>query len=171
MSKIKPEDLAKFQLLSGLSAEQCVLFSDRIREMHYPAEKVVFKEKDAGNEIYFLLSGQVEVSQALTLPMAKGASYDSRAKSITRISGEDFPVFGEIALFSGEELRTATVTAVSECHMGLLSSADFSSILETEQEIGFKVMSNLVRIVCVRLATANLNVLKLTTALSLILEK
>ena len=171
MSKIEPQDIANFQLLAGLSSEQCIPFSERIKEMHFPTGQVVFQEGDPGDKIYFLLSGQVEISQALTLPMAKSASYDSRAKSITRLSSEDFPVFGEIALFSGEDVRTATVTAVAECHMGLLSSADFSSILESEHEIGFKVMSNLVRILSVRLSTANLNVLKLTTALSLILEK
>ena len=44
-------------------------------------------------------------------------------------------------------------------------------IIDSDHDLGYKVMCNLARIVCDRLITANSNVLKLTTAVSLILEK
>ncbi|MFB0515355.1 MAG: cyclic nucleotide-binding domain-containing protein [Candidatus Neomarinimicrobiota bacterium] len=171
MSSITVQDIANFELLADLSAKERRPFCTRLKEKHYPAGEIVFNEGDEGGAIYFLISGEVEISQALTLPMAKSSGYDSRAKSIIRLSSEDGPVFGEVSFFSNEDKRTATVKALTNCRMGLLSSEDFSYILDSNPEIGYKVMRNLTRIVCHRLVTSNKNVLKLTTALSLILEK
>ncbi len=55
--------------------------------------------------------------------------------------------------------------------MGILTEKDFFQILVSDKQVGYKILLNLIRIVCNRLVTANKNVLKLTTALSLILEK
>ena len=80
-------------------------------------------------------------------------------------------MFGEVSLFGHDERRTATVTALTDCHMGSMTGKQFFKILEDHLEVGYQVMGNLTRIVCDRLVAANLNVLKLTTALSLVLEK
>ncbi len=171
MSSIKAEEISDFELLSGLTTKERNEFCTRLTESRYPAGQIVFNEGDKGGAIFFLIAGDVEISQALTLPMAKSAKYDSRAKSIIRLSSKDGPVFGEVSFFSNEDKRTATVKALTNCRMGVLSSDEFTKILEDNHDIGYKVMSNLARIVCQRLVTSNQNVLKLTTALSLILEK
>lgn len=171
MSSITAADITNFELLAGLTAKERRPFCTRLKEKHYSAGEIVFHEGDEGGAMYFLLAGEVEISQALTLPMAKSTEYDSRAKSIIRLSGEDSPVFGEVSFFSNEDKRTATVKALTDCRIGILSSNDFSQILENSHDIGYKVMRNLTRIVCHRLVGSNQNVLKLTTALSLLLEK
>ncbi|UCH63272.1 MAG: cyclic nucleotide-binding domain-containing protein [Fidelibacterota bacterium] len=171
MSSITEKDIANFELLAGLTAKEHGPFCTYLIEKRYPAGEIVFNEGDKGGEIYFLLSGEVEISQALTLPMAKSAEYDSRAKSIIRLSSENGPVFGEVSFFSNEDKRTATVKAITDCRMGVLSEKDFFQILVSDKQVGYKILLNLIRIVCNRLVTANKNVLKLTTALSLILEK
>jgi len=171
MSKIKVKEIADFDLLKGLTNEEMSFFCARLKEKKYSAEEVVFREKEAGGDIYFLLAGTVEITQALTLSTSNTNHFDTREKSIIQLSGDDKPVFGEVSLFSYEEQRTATVTALTDCRMGLLPEKDFFEILVGNHEIGYKVMLNLTRIICNRLVTANQNVLKLTTALSLILEK
>lgn len=171
MSSITEKDIANFELLAGLTVEEQGPFSTHLSEKRYPAGEIVFHEGDKGGAIYFLLSGEVEISQALTLPMAKSTEYDSRAKSIIRLSGKDGPVFGEVSFFSNEDKRTATVKALTDCRMGILSEKDFFQILVSDKQVGYKILLNLIRIICNRLVTANKNVLKLTTALSLILEK
>ncbi|MCK4578048.1 MAG: cyclic nucleotide-binding domain-containing protein [Candidatus Marinimicrobia bacterium] len=171
MSGVGPEETANIRLLEGLSKEERASFGMRLKEKHFPAGKVIFSEGDRGGVIYFLLSGEVEISQALTLAMSKNSQYDSRDKSLICLKGDDGPVFGEVSVFGKEDKRTATVTALTGCKMGLLEEKDFFNLLVSDREIGYKVMLNLTRIVCERLITANQNVLKLTTALSLILEK
>ncbi len=171
MSAISAGDIANFKLLAGLTDEERVSFSNRLTEQLIPEGGVVFHEGDDGGPLYFLIAGDVEISQALTLPMSSSGNYDSRDKSIVRLSGETCPVFGEVSIFSNESKRTATVKALTDCRLGLLEERDFFEILVNKHEIGYKVMLNLTRIVCGRLTTANKNVLKLTTALSLLLEK
>lgn len=171
MSAITTEEIANFELLAGLADKERKTVCSLLKERHYPEGKVIFNEGDQGGEIFFLLAGEVEISQALTLPMSKAADYDSRDKSIVKLSGEDGAVFGEVSIFSNEDKRTATVTALTDCRMGLLGEKDFFQILVSDKQVGYKILLNLTRIVCNRLVTANKNVLKLTTALSLILEK
>ncbi len=171
MSAILASEIAKTTLLQGLSESERAVMAEYLKPRHFPSGKVIFKEGDKGGVIYFLISGEVEISQALTLSMTKSASYDSRDKSIVRLSGDEGPVFGEVSVFGEEGKRSATVTALSDCKMGLLDEKDFYNMLVSNHEIGYKIMLNLTRIVCQRLVAANRNVLKLTTALSLVLEK
>ena len=171
MSKLKAGDLADFELLDSLTAKEREVLCAAMKEKSYGAEKVIFHEGDGGGSIYFLLEGEVEISQSLTLAISAKDDYDHRDKSISRLSGEHHAVFGEVSLFSHEDKRTATVTALSDCRMGQLSGTTLLQIFDDNRDMGYKVMRNLSRIVCDRLITANRNVLKLTTALSLVLEK
>ena len=55
--------------------------------------------------------------------------------------------------------------------MGIITKADLFEICQSNPEIGFTIMKNVAAIVTDNLIKANKNVLKLTTAFSLILEK
>ena len=77
---------------------------------------------------------------------------------------------GEISLFSEDNKRTATVKALSKCHIGYLNKEDFFSICEQNKDIGFKTLNNLTKIMTQRLIDTNHQVLKLTTAFSLIID-
>ncbi|MEE9464112.1 MAG: cyclic nucleotide-binding domain-containing protein [Candidatus Neomarinimicrobiota bacterium] len=171
MSAVTAGDIAKISLLTGLSEDERMVVANSLKLRNFSENKVIFKEGDKGGVIYFLISGEVMISQSLTLSMNKSASYDTREKSIIQLSSEDGPVFGEVSIFGKEDKRSATVTALTECRMGLLEEKDFFNLLVADHEIGYKIMLNLTRIVCERLVGANQNVLKLTTALSLILER
>ncbi|UCH11454.1 MAG: cyclic nucleotide-binding domain-containing protein [Fidelibacterota bacterium] len=171
MSTISAEQLNGFDILADLTAKERKLFSARLKERSYAAGKTIFNEGDPGGAIYFLLSGEVEISQSLTLSMSTSGEYDQRDKSIIRLAGDHNPVFGEVSLMSSEDKRTATVKALSNCRMGLLIEEDFFKIVDGNREVGYKVLRNLCRIISDRLVIANRNVLKLTTAISLILEK
>ena len=171
MSAITAKYMENFELLSNLTEKERKLFTTKIKEKTYSAGKVVFAEGDDGGVIFFLLSGEVEISQSLTLSMSKLTDHDTRDKSIMRLTGDQHAVIGEVGLVGDDDKRTATVTALTNCKMGLMTAEDFYSILDANPEIGYKVMRNLGRIITGRLLTANKNVLKLTTALSLILEK
>ncbi|MEE9162911.1 MAG: cyclic nucleotide-binding domain-containing protein [Candidatus Neomarinimicrobiota bacterium] len=172
MSAITAKQLTDFKLLDALTSKELESIRSVMKEKHFASGKVIFHEGDGGGTIYFLLAGEVEISQSLTLPTSKLEDYDHREKSIVRLSGEHSAVFGEVSLYSRhEDKRTATVTALTDCRMGLLTGANLDKIMDSNPDVGYKVMGNLARTVCDRLITANRNVLKLTTALSLVLEK
>ena len=117
-----------------------------------------------------LLEGEVQINQALTLSMNKSES-DNREKAILKLSSDINPLFGEMSMFNDGDRRTANVRAETACILVKLDKLDLYNICEKNPNIGFKVMRNLGRIISGNLVKANQNVLKLTTAFSLILER
>ncbi|MFQ6615101.1 MAG: hypothetical protein ACE5D1_09695, partial [Fidelibacterota bacterium] len=65
----------------------------------------------------------------------------------------------------------ATVRAVTDCCLAKLMKQDLFRICDANPKTGYKVMQNLCQILCGNLVKANQNVLKLTTAFSLALER
>ena len=76
-----------------------------------------------------------------------------------------------MSIFGTKELRTATVKAISDCKMGEISKFDLLQLCENNNKICYIVMSNICSIITDNLINANKNILKLTTAFSLILDK
>ena len=162
--------LTTYRIFEGLTESQVDEFRDVIKERHYSEDEIIFNEGDVGDSIYLLLEGKVEINQALTLRLNKGG-YDTREKAIINLSSENKPSFGEISLLGNDDKRTATVKSLTDCKMAVIMRDDFFTICESDAKMGYMVMKNIAAIVSDHLIKANENVLKLTTAFSLVLEK
>ena len=130
----------------------------------------IIKEGSKGREMFILLDGEVEVSKTLLLKVA-GQGMDQRDKSLIKLTADDNAFFGEMTLFDENAERSASVIAKSSCVLAEISHEDFFRLTETDHEIGYHVLKSIVRIVSGRLDKTNKDVLKLTTALSLALER
>ncbi len=161
--------LQEYEIFSGLSEDQIDQFCKVIKPIQFNKDDIILQEGNVGNSILLLLEGKVEITLALTLQMNR-SQMDNREKSLIELSSDNHPFFGEMSLFSDDDKRTATVKAVSICLIGRLDKKDFFKICNTHPEIGYNVMQNISRVLCKRLKQANNNVLKLTTAFSLIIE-
>jgi len=162
--------LNQFQIFEGLNDNQISQFHSALKEVTIDKGKKFITEGEQGDSIYLLLSGSVEINQALTLSMNKGES-DNREKAILKLTSEMHPQFGEMSIFNEGDRRTANVRAETTCTLARLDKSDLYSICDANPEIGYKVMRNLGRIISGNLVKANQNVLKLTTAFSLILDR
>ena len=84
-------------------------------------------------------------------------------------------VLEEVKVDKGENFisdrRTANVKAKSNCTLGKVTKENLFSICDKNPDVGYKIMRNLGRIISGNLVNANQNVLKLTTAFSLILDR
>ena len=160
----------KFKIFSGLNKSQINLFEKKISIIEHYKNDIIFNEGEKGESLFLLLDGEVEITQALTLELSK-ASFDTREKSILNLKSDKFPIFGEMSLFGTKDLRAATVKANSDCKMGEISKFDLHKLCESDNEICYIVMSNICSIITDNLINANKNILKLTTAFSLILDK
>ena len=98
--------MKEFTLFQGLSDDEIAEFNGVTREIKITAGKNFITEGEIGDSIFLLLDGEVEVNQALTLPMGKG-SVDNREKAIIKLSSEFRPMFGEMSLFHDEDRRSA----------------------------------------------------------------
>ncbi len=164
------QNYVHYRIFNNLNQEQIMRFENVIEHRAFACEEVIFAEGEVGDSLYLLMDGEVEINQALTLQLSKN-DYDTREKSIINLSSEIHPVFGEMSLLGTDDKRTATVKAISDCKMGIIMKKDLFQICESDPEIGFTIMKNVASIVTDNLTNANKNVLKLTTAFSLILDK
>ena len=164
------EQLKKFTIFSDLTDDELNHFSDALKEVKMEKGQQFITEGEEGDCIYLLLEGEVQINQALTLSMNKSES-DNREKAILKLSSDINPLFGEMSMFNEGDRRTANVRAETTCVLVKLDKSDLYNICEKNPNIGFKVMRNLGRIISGNLVKANQNVLKLTTAFSLILER
>jgi len=164
------EQLKKFTIFSDLTDDELNHFSDALKEVKMEKGQQFITEGEEGDCIYLLLEGEVQINQALTLSMNKSES-DNREKAILKLSSDINPLFGEMSMFNEGDRRTANVRAETTCVLVKLDKSDLYNICEKNPNIGFKVMRNLGRIISGNLIKANQNVLKLTTAFSLILER
>ena len=162
--------LKQFQIFNKLDENEIIKFQKKMKIINVPDGQNFIVEGDIGDSIYLLLDGQVRINQALTLSMHKGG-LDNREKAIINLSADVKPLFGEMSLFDKEDLRSASVKAITECKLAQLMSDDLLAICDKYPDIGYKVMKNLAKILSKRLVETNQNVLKLTTAFSLVLER
>ena len=162
--------LKQFQIFNKLDENEIKKFQKKMKKINVPEGQNFIVEGDIGDSIYLLLEGQVRINQALTLAMHKGG-LDNREKAIINLSANMKPLFGEMSLFDKDDRRNAGVKAITEWQLAQLMSDDLLAICDEFPDIGYKVMKNLANILCKRLVETNQNVLKLTTAFSLVLER
>jgi CRP/FNR family transcriptional regulator, cyclic AMP receptor protein len=167
--KNAPIDLTKFQIFHGLSDHHLVKVRHILAEKKIPANELITREGEHGDQLFLLLSGRVEVSKSLTLMMGRN-SLDTRDKSLMVLRAENAPYFGEMALLKEDSCRTATVKAIEECTVGIIHRQDFLSLCESDEALGYRLLLNIAKTLVVRLEKMNQDILKLTTAFSLALK-
>ncbi len=139
----KLEVLRRSPLFEMLSEAELKVLAALSRARSYAADEVVFREGDAGDALFVLAQGEVDVV--------------SRAPS-----GEDRPLatlgpphaFGEMSLID-REVRSATVRARTDCDALQLGAESFTAFRKRSRD-GFTLfLVNVARILSGRLREAN----------------
>ena len=161
--------IKNYSLFEGLSENEVSEFIKLMEFKTIKENNVIIREGDEGDSIVLLLSGDVSITQALTL-MNKNSISDNREKEMRRLDASIYPYFGEISLFNEVDKRTATITAMSDCEVAILDDDDILELCNKNHDLGYKIIKNLAERLASSLAKTNHQVLKLTTAFSLILD-
>lgn len=115
-SKVKLiEKVPLFSKLSRKGLEDVAHLAD---ELDLPAGKVMAKEGDRGREFFVLLDGEADVRKG--------------DRSVNKMRAGDF--FGEIALVTHMP-RTASVTAIGDVRVLVITERDFNALLKRSPEI------------------------------------
>ena len=169
---INLDQLKKYLIFHDIDEKDILSFEEKISVHRYSKNDIIIKEENEGNSILFLIKGRISISQALTLKTNNYKHQDTREKELIKIDSKDtFFTFGEISLFNKDKRRTATVKANSECYIGKLKFTDLSKICDENTKVGYKIMKNVGEIITKQLVRSNNNVLKLTTAFGLMIDK
>ena len=161
--------LKKIPILRDLNEEELGQFLKIARRVRFPKGQPILTEGQAGETMYIMEEGMVEISKTLVMIKGQENSRD-RDKVLTKLSAEDHAIFGEVALFE-QSRRTATVIALTDCLLLEISKGDFLKLAEENPRIGYKITRNIAQLLCSRLRKADEDTIKLTTALSMALSR
>jgi ABC-type multidrug transport system fused ATPase/permease subunit len=119
---LKAARLATIPLFAGLSSTELDALAELLSLERYSAGEQVVREREAGDKLYFVSRGRVEVV------VGTGA----REHIVNTLNDGDY--FGEMALLT-DEPRVATVRAVVPTELYSLARPEFEWLLEREPEI------------------------------------
>jgi len=123
-------------LFEGLTREEVTKIFSKGMTMHVTAGEHIFLQGTVGNQMYVVLGGKLGV-------------FDGK-KCIAELRTGD--MFGEMALVN-KEPRSATVTAVNDSRLFVLSETTFERLMTKRAAI--KILLNIVRTLSHRLKDAN----------------
>lgn len=164
--------LNTFEIFNDLSNNEIDLFTNNIKIKNYNKNQTIINEGEEGNSLLFVINGEIIITQALTLATNKLDEGDDREKQLTNLNSKDHKIMlGELALFSPNKKRNATVKAVKDCKIAEITFDQIFEICNKNSSVGYKLMKNLSQIITKNLINSNNKVLKLTTAFSLLIEQ
>ncbi len=164
------ETLKGYKLLKNLSNKDLDIFLQKIEIKDLPINHTIIDEDSFGTFLIFLINGQVSISRKMTLNHSKeNTSYQE--KEILKTDSSSKPIFGEIGLFGKSHKRTATIKTLSNCTIAVIDKENFFKLCENNNTLGYQLLKNISIILSERIMDTNSNVMKLTTALCLILDQ
>jgi CRP-like cAMP-binding protein len=161
-------DLSRTAIFTGIPDEKIGKVAALVKVEHFPADQQIMKEGGSGSRLFILLSGEVEVTKSLVF---RSGGTDPMDKSLIRLTSETCPFFGEMSLFEKNSVRNATVRTATPCKFAVIELADLVRLSETDYEIGYRIFLNIAWSLSDRLNKTNNDLLKVTTALGIALER
>ncbi|HEC61243.1 MAG TPA: cyclic nucleotide-binding domain-containing protein [bacterium] len=161
--------LKKLGILSALTNDEIEVFHRIATRTEVRNGAVIMREGDVGDSMFLFAEGEVTVTKNLTLRAGK-KGFSQAEKSMVRLNAEFVSFFGDMAMFEND-VRSATITAQSNCLIYEIKRDDFNRIGATNPAVCLKVILKIASVLCHRVRQGNQDVLKLTTALSIALSK
>jgi len=163
--------LESISLFARLTSEELELVRPIFFERAYSANSRVITENEAGQEMFILVKGKVRIVKTMVLP---GLDSDVLAvkdpsKVLATLTGQMHPVFGEMGLVS-DSPRSATVETLEESSFLVTDRERFFGLVEREPRLGARLLASLCERMAEMVRSSNAEVMKLTTALALILS-
>ena len=140
------QTLELVEIFTDLKPEQLELIYNICTEEIYQKSQVIFEENTPSREIFVILKGEVDI--LVNVGKSNSSAIEESKKITTLRVGQSF---GEIALVD-QGLRSATARCASDsCKLLVINRDDFMNLLQSHQEIGFQVMSNLASDLCFKI--------------------
>jgi diguanylate cyclase (GGDEF)-like protein len=121
-------------LFAGLDEAECDVAASFMEARWIPRKTAIFEEGDAGDELFILLSGQLNA----LVRQSNGVQ-----RLLFTISPGDF--FGEMSVIAREP-RSATIIAAEDAGIMALRGANFYRIVFEFPRIGVKILRNIMRV-------------------------
>jgi CRP/FNR family transcriptional regulator, cyclic AMP receptor protein len=154
-------------ILQDLQDEELAAVWGASLPREFPAGSVIMAEGEPGEKMYILLEGEVEVTKRLLLPIDQTALLE---RIMNHLKSKDGVTLGEMALIEND-VRSANVTASTDCRMLELSKENSFQLFSQNPVTGVKILFRLSQLLSKRLRKSDEDIVKLTTALVVALER
>ena len=141
--------LDRLEILAGLTADECLVLGERLERRIYGKGDIVFREGDAGRELFMIARGAASATIRL------GEGRENRLASFSAGT-----VFGELALLDRAP-RSATIAAEDELVCYVLTDKAFDELTRDHARIAVVLLANLARELSGRLRQANRTIYEL----------
>jgi CRP/FNR family transcriptional regulator, cyclic AMP receptor protein len=155
--------LQKIYLFQDLKEDEVHQVLDRTSLREFSTGAVIIQEGEPGDSLFIMAAGEVEITKQLTLVLDEDTP---KERVMIRLKAENGVYFGEMALLESE-IRSATVTASTDCSLLELHQQDFLDLITRNPAMGVKLLLRLAQILSQHLRKTNQDVVKLTTALAI----
>lgn len=126
-SKELVEELSKVRCLRAMTPEEMSQLVLRVHRQTFRPGEFIFKQGDASDEMYFIISGDVDV-----VHHGRPGTHDvSQERHFTLHQGD---IFGEIGVLTGD-LRTADIRAITDVRTYKISKDDFDDVIEANPKL------------------------------------
>jgi len=132
--------MKKIPLLYELDDKEIDLMAHYLEYRKEPDESIIMKEGETGASLFYIVSGEAKVS--VHTPV------DSELPFVILGKGE---VMGEMAILSVSNIRSATVTSISEMELLILSKKNYEHLVEKHNKIAFKILKSITSNLCERI--------------------
>ncbi|MFZ6658772.1 cyclic nucleotide-binding domain-containing protein [Undibacterium sp. TJN19] len=139
-SFLKPQQHSeRLQRLLGVSIfmtlnpRELRIIDGMLHDRSYLANEIVFDEGEEGQALYIPLSGRIRISRTV----------GEETEVIAELEPGSF--FGDLALLDNSP-RSAQARALENSDVAVFFRADFSSLLETNAVIGYKISLEMARL-------------------------
>jgi len=143
-------DTIRAVLCKGLTLEQAEQITRVLVPVKVSAGAPLIREGDGATGLFVLLTGTVEVLKKAP---------DGSPRSIARVEAPS--VLGEMSLVM-ERPHSATVQAVTDCEIQLLTKSQFQRLISGESVAAYKLIAAIAEVLAVRLTRLDQKVLELS---------
>jgi CRP/FNR family transcriptional regulator, cyclic AMP receptor protein len=163
---------ARAELFAGLSPDELNAVRPSFDPVELPAGREVIIEGESGDDMFILVSGRVRVDKSMLLKGISATILDAERarKTLVELTDAQSPFFGEMALLD-RDIRSASVTCLTDCRFLRIDRDRFFAFLAARPEIGVKLVTALAKRLARVVRKNNVELVKLTTALALVLSR
>jgi len=168
---VNPSRFENIGLFKSLDARELAAVRPLFTVREVPAMTRIVAEGETGREMFVLASGKVRVIKAMVLPgiAVEALGGKDPFKVLAHLSDETSPFFGEMGLVS-DAPRSATVETLEPCSFLVTDRERFFDLARSRPELGCKLLAALCEHMARMVRSSNAEVMKLTTALALVLS-
>ena len=142
-------EISDVVIFRGLNEGQLLSIIRISTRQEFGQDAEIFKEGDAAEEFYVILSGKVRISRQLS-DLVEGA------ESVAVLGPRQ--AVGEMGVIQ-DMVRSANATAHEPCSLLVVKKEPFQQLLRDDRDLANTILWNVVRLLSARLRTTNDNVM------------